>query len=119
MGGVSGGCAGGEGTQHVDSAFISASQARPKPCPLSCHRRTERTFSNLCVCFLPELSLPCPPLPAEQGQGEGGRLVGWELPHVPPLLPEQLLVQLLNANYKRCDPNDLYFFFQQVLPAGP
>lgn len=68
------------------------------------------------VCFPPAPSLLCPP-PPETRPREGSWQAGSWLTRLS--LCAHHLVRLLNANYRRRDPNDLYFFFQQVLPAGP
>lgn len=51
---------------------------------------------------------------ARQSAGEEGERAASRLLSLCTYLP----VRLLNANYKRCDPSDLYFFFHQVVPAG-
>lgn len=92
-------------TRPPPSPLLSLSQAVPSP-------STERMFSHLCA------SLQCPaPTPPQQTQGRQLQAGSWRTCSLP--LRVSLLVGLLNANYKRRDPNDLCFFFQQVLPAGP
>lgn len=103
----------GQRRGHPTCHFAHSGPSQAAPCLLPPPHGAN--FFQL-ACLSPAPSCHCPPLPSRPREG-GWQAGSWLTCRLS--LCAHLLVRLLNANYKRRDPNDLYFFFQQVLPAGP